>query len=41
MTNLFFLQSYEVSLSSYESLHFINKKQRIAAILIVAKYYFQ
>lgn len=37
MTDLFFLQSYEFSLSGYESLHFINNKQLIAAILIVAK----
>lgn len=30
-----FLQSYEFSLSRYESLHFIEKKQWIVAILIV------
>lgn len=35
----FFLQSYEFSLSRYESLSFINKKQ-IADILIVAKILF-
>lgn len=32
-----FLQSYAFSLYRYESLHFIKKKQRIAAILIVAE----
>lgn len=42
MTNdkSFLSSEYEFSLSIYESLHFINKKQPIAAILIVAKILF-